>query len=644
MKAGDIISEEHGQQYELKSLLGQGLWAKTFIAKNREGVDWVLKIPLSAADFPSGQEHQAEICRKITKNYGEMLTKIKTQDLLCPQKIFTSTTDIPILVFKYTRNNLEQRLRQKVSFQELLGLCIRVVDALDALPLPLRAHGNIHPRNIFIMERDRIVLSDPVTPLIKEHYAELNAFRRQYDPCFPPEIHKKTTTAPAETIIDTYCVAAILFRGLTKGLRLPLEEGITKEVRVPLHDSIMTLLHNEPSNKLFHNRLCTQLIQFLNRSLSVHTSPSPPYRFASLSTFQTRLVHIYDLIEPSVTYVGQIMLERSPGDISFLTSDPVRFSCTIECTPNLDDIEEIDCGVRLTDQTRKERIKGYELGYNIHTHPSGRLRFDFSLGTLDAAQYTVKIAFKIKGSSSEVRTMEKDFEVEPEAGWVPQQKESRVPPIILTPDPSQLQVLIEPEGDDESSDITEEFSDSVVDAPPLSLVSNSDPESFFPSDERIDHDSWRPQPDAPLVHIAPPTTQPPLITPKNRKKEPKLIIRPVSPKAEPSSYEEASYTFSVHNIQDIEVKSPPTGEEERSGHEEESSVANPFGTTWETSHARVSEDLPASLLESSESEEEGDVIDQLKTSLLNIRKEPYHFFVAVSICIIILLILITINI
>jgi hypothetical protein len=482
-----------------------------------------------------------------------------------------------------------------------------------------------------------------LTPLIKEHYEELNAFRRQYDPCFPPEIHKKSAKAPAETIIDTYCVAAILFRGLTKGKRLPLKEGITKEIRVPLHDSIMSLLKNEPSNKLFHNRLCTQLIQFLNRSLSANTSPSPPYRFASLSTFQTRLVHIYDLIEPSVTYVGQIMLERSPGDNSYLTSDPVRFSCTIECTPKLDNIEEIDCGVRLTDQTRNERIKGYDLGYSIHAHPSGRLRFDFSLGTLDAAQYTVKIAFKIKGSSSEVRTMEKDFEVEPEAGWVPTQKEPRVPPIILTPDPTQLQILIDPEKEDESSDITEEFTDSVVDAPPLSLVSNSDPESFFPSEERIDHDSWRPQPDAPVVHIAP--TAQPSSQPKKKQEEPKLVIRPVSPETEPSSYEEPSYTFSVHNIQDIEVKTPPNDQEEASElEEEESSIANPFGTTWETSHARISEDLPASLLESSESEEEGDVIDQLKSSILNIRKEPYHFFVAVSICIIILLILITINI
>ena len=138
------------------------------------------------------------------------------------------------------------------------------------------------------------------------------------------------------------------------------------------------------------------------------------------------------------------------------------------------------------DRTHNERIKGYELGYSVHSHPSGRWRFDFSLGTLDAALYTVKVAFKIRGSSAEVRTMEKDFEVEPADGWVPPAKEHRSPPIILTPDTTQLQVLIDAQ-DDESSDV-EDITESVLDAPPLALVSNSEPESF-PSDERLDDQS-----------------------------------------------------------------------------------------------------------------------------------------------------------
>lgn len=639
MKAGDIISDEHGLQYELKSLLGKGLWSNTFLARAPDGVQWVLKIPLSASDFPSGQEDQAQKCRKIAVKYGEMLNKIKTQDILCPQKVFISSSDIPILVFKHHTKNLEQKLRQKLSFQELLGICIRIVDALDALPLPLRAHGNLHPRNIFLMDRDRIVLSDPVTPIITEYYEELNQFRRQYDPCFPPEVHHKKITNPTSTITDTYCVAAILFRGLTKGLRLSLSDGINKEIRLKLHESIMTLLQKEVANTLFHDRLCSQLIQFLNRALSVKVSPSPPYRFASLNTFQTRLGNIYDLIEPSVTYVGQIILARSPGDIVFQTSDPVLFSCTIECTPKLDDIDEIACGVRLVDRTHNERIKGYELGYSVHSHPSGRMRFDFSLGALDAALYTVKVAFKIRGSSSEVRTMEKDFEVEPADGWVPPTKERRAPPIILTPDTTQLQVLIDAQDEDDSSDITEDITESVLDTPPLALVSNSEPESYFPSDERIDDESWNPKNEEPAVNIIPQVDPPP------KKEGPKLIIRPISPEVEPSSYEEPSYTFSVQNINDIEVRSPEKDPDEEISDQEGHSIANPFGTTWEASQSHISEDIPNTIWESSEEDDdEGDFVDQIKSKIVNIKQEPYYFFVAISVLVIIVLVFITINI
>ena len=640
MKAGDIISDEQGLQYELKSLLGKGLWSKTFLAKAPDGVQWVLKIPLSASDFPSGEEAQAQKCRKIALKYGDMLTKIKTQDILCPQEVFVSSGDVPILVFKHHNKNLEQKLRQRLSFQELLGICIRIVDALDALPLPLRAHGNLHPRNIFLMDRDRIVLSDPITPIITEHYDELNQFRRQYDPCFPPEIHNKKQKDPTSTITDTYCVAAILFRGLTKGLRLSLSDGINKEIRSKLHESIMTLLQQEVTNTLFHDRLCSQLIQFLNRALSVKTSPSPPYRFASLSTFQTRLGNIYDLIEPSVTYVGQIILARSPGDIVFKTSDPVQFSCTIECTPKLDDIDEIACGVRLVDRTHNERIKGYDLGYSVHSHPSGRLRFDFSLGTLDAALYTVKVAFKIRGSSAEVRTMEKDFEVEPADGWVPPAKERRSPPIILTPDTTQLQVLIDAQDEDDSSDITEDITESVLDTPPLALVSNSEPESYFPSDERLDDQSWSPNNDNadPVVPVAPTPEPPP------KKEEPKLIIRPVSPEVEPSSYEEPSYTFSIQNINDIEVRSPEKEADDDMSEQEDNSIANPFGTTWEASQSHISEEIHNTIWESSEEEDEGDIVDQFKNKIINIKQEPYYFFVAVSVLIIIILVFITINI
>jgi len=659
MKAGDIIIEEQGLRYELKSLLGQGLWAKTFIAQTQDGVEWVLKIPLSPTDFPTGQEDLAEVCRDIAQDFGSFLVKLKTQDLLYPQKTFLSNQNIPVLVFKKTRESLEQKLRSKMSFQELVALCIRIADALDALPLPLRAHGNLHPRNIFVIDRHRIVLSDPITPMIKENYTKLNAFRRQIDSAFPPEVQSKSVSSSAETSVDTYCIASILVRGVTKNKRISLQQGITKDIRSHLQGEIINMLLQEPSNKFFHNRLCGQFLQFLNRALSVNVKPSPPYRFASLGTFQTRLANIYDLIEPSVSYIGQIILELPPKDTTFQTFSPVRFSCTIECTPKLDDIEEIDCGVRLTNRTRNERIKGYDLGYTVHTHPSGRLRFDFSLGTISAAQYTVKVAFKIKGSTAEVRTAQKDFAVEPEAGWVPEKREPRSPPIILQPDASQLQVLLNPQHldeEEESSDITHEEAPTpstpklaVISNPMHNLdnqdhrevVSNSDPESFFPSEERIDIDSWKATPteDIESIEKEPSIIDPPPLVPKiePKKDPPKLIIRAVSPPEEPSSmmddpstsYDRPSYTFS----QNIALKPNPN-------EEDSDSAQNPFGTTWEPSEVLISEDIPSPVSEDSEDDSEPDPIDQLKEKILALRNDPFHFFIAAAICVILILLFI----
>ena len=78
--------------------------------------------------------------------------------------------------------------------------------------------------------------------------------------------------------------------------------------------------------------------------------------------------------------------------------------------------------------------------------------------------------------------------------------------------------------------------------------------------------------------------------------------------------------------------------------QEDSSIANPFGTTWEASQSHISEDIPNTLWESSEEDDEGDFVDQFKSQIINIKKEPYYFFVAISVLVIIILVFITINI
>ena len=94
-----------------------------------------------------------------------------------------------------------------------------------------------------------------------------------------------------------------------------------------------------------------------------------------------------------------------------------------------------------------------------------------------------------------------------------------------------------------------------------------------------------------------------------------------------------------------EVRSPEKELEEDISEQEDHSISNPFGTTWEASQSRISEDIPNTIWESSEEEDdEGDFVDQFKNKIINIKQEPYYFFVAISVLVIIVLVFITINI
>ena len=45
----------------------------------------------------------------------------------------------------------------------------------------------------------------------------------------------------------------------------------------------------------------------------------------------------------------------------------------------IENYEEILCGIRLFDRSKEERIKGSESAYTVDPHPTGRLRFGFTL-------------------------------------------------------------------------------------------------------------------------------------------------------------------------------------------------------------------------------------------------------------------------
>ncbi len=571
MNTGEIIRDGNGQNYEIGSLLGRGLWAKSYSARSEDGVEWILKVPFSAKDLPSGKEHLAEISRKIVIEMGELLHKNKSPDLLCPKNHFTTQDGSPCLLYYRNDNTLDRRLSQGIGIQELLAICINVVHALDSLPISLPAHGNLHPRNIFLSERGRVQLADPIIPSLAENYSELYQTRNRKNAHFPPELREQKISSPRQTVVDTYCIAAILFRGVMNNSKIHIpERGLDKKMRTQIQETIQNRLQNSGTNHLFHTRLANKLSQFLNRALSENSKPSPPFRFDRLSDFSARLQNLYDLIDPTVTHVGKILLSLPPGESAFQTSEMVRFSCTIECAPKMENFEEILCGIRLSDRTRNERIKGYPCDYTVLPHPTGRLRFEFSLGPLPAAQYTINIAFKIKESTSEPRTAQSDFDIEPAPGWIPEKREPKTPPIILRPEQSPLPSIVDDE-DEYSSDLTEEISYERPTPPKLvvehhyeqdSEESNPEPESFFPSEE-VSDPNWSPKP-------------------SQQDNRPPIVVVPISPAPEPSSQYE-SFDDS-HELPPIQAQASTVQKDELSDEDfsdsHDPAESNPFGTSW----------------------------------------------------------------
>ena len=434
MNTGEVIRDGQGHSYEVGPLLGRGLWGKTYSVRTEDGMEWALKVPLSPKDLPTGHEKLAQISRKILMEMGDILSNNKIPQLMTPRLAFTTKEGVPCLLFHKNENNLERRLNQECTMREIISICVQLIEALDALPLTLSAHGNIHPKNVFLTERGSVQLSDPITPTLAKNYKALRAAKK-FDNIFaPPEVRKMEIESPQQVYVDTYSVSMILFQSALdnkKGTMLP-PEGLSKALRAALQDKVQNRLKEEGSNPRFHARLGAALSRFLNRALSPQNTPSPPFRFHHLQTYRERLQFLHDLIDPTVTYVGQILLDRSPGVTTFTTSEAVKFSCTIDCAPKIENFEEILCGIRLFDRSKEERIKGSDSEYTVDPHPTGRLRFGFTMRDLPPAQYLVQLAFKIRDAGSEPKLAEGEFDIHPSPGWVPPRQTPEKKPIPIT--------------------------------------------------------------------------------------------------------------------------------------------------------------------------------------------------------------------
>ena len=421
MQINDFIRDGKGRTYRVGSLLGRGLFAKSYAIRSDDNQEWVLKIPLSPSDFPNGSEDLAKISRQILQEQWQLLSVNPHPNLLVPLEQFISDQGQYCLLYPPNDRNLTRVLQNSRSLQDLLRLVIQIASTLAQLPKIAFPHGNLHLNNIF-QSGDGITFMDPLTPLLQKHFVELQTAWGRNSPFIPPE-HRGSTLKKAQTYSDTYALSLILFfeiMGQDPKLEL-YKTGLNKILQNNLEMRLQSILQNNPtSNPNFRNQFITHALRFLGKALSVQSQPAQIYRFHVIGDFHQRLQDLVDLINPSIVQVSNILFKRPPGILAFESDENVEFSCTIKTTPPLQDFEDVICGTILLDAGRNnERITEYESSFDVSRQPSGRLRFAFSIEDLPPGDYNLRLGFLIKNSIGHPKHIDAQFQVVAALGYTP---------------------------------------------------------------------------------------------------------------------------------------------------------------------------------------------------------------------------------
>ena len=61
----EFIRDASGATYRIGTLLGRGLFAKTFTARSEDGQEWIVKTALGPSDFSEDMGHLVKISRSI---------------------------------------------------------------------------------------------------------------------------------------------------------------------------------------------------------------------------------------------------------------------------------------------------------------------------------------------------------------------------------------------------------------------------------------------------------------------------------------------------------------------------------------------------------------------------------------------------
>ena len=425
MKTGDVILDGQKNRYQVGVLLGRGLWGKTYrVRREMDQGDFVLKCPLSADDLPADFSRAAEmasVCRAILTEQVE-LARTSAYPFM-PEQVehFTTADGEPVIIYRRFPASLEQRLLAGAPFSELVGIIVQAIRHCHQLADGPGFHGALRPTNILLDEKGQVLVTDVATPSLRRNLALLLSATRPGFHYLPKEIAEARGAPPFAPVADSYAAGLMLWRAtMGAGEALPLpRDGLDKAAKVNLKDRLRGRLVEEDSNPRFHGLLADRLGKVVDRSISVNTTPSPPYRFRRLDELLPRMDELRALVRPRVESVGRVVLNRGPGETGFSTDEHITFTASVDCSSGVDKHDEIGCGIAVFDRDTGSRIRDVPCGYRVEPYPSGRFRFRFDIESLVPGSYFARVAFAIRDSGHEPVTREIEFEVRAAPGYLP---------------------------------------------------------------------------------------------------------------------------------------------------------------------------------------------------------------------------------
>ena len=437
MNPTDTFTDSLDRTWSVGRALTRTAWCRSWLAEGDGGRRATLVVPLGAAEL-GGSSDLAAACHRAV---GEVADRLRRKVPGDPELLATAEVGgegegaRPALLLPHGPT-VQQRLD---SGGTLVGVIDIVVRAAKLLTDAGKAHGAIHPAEISLGEAGQLTLGLPRPPSLAPHLARLEELAGRSG-WRPPE----STGAPT-ALDDTWSLCCLLWVAASapppngdvsrpRPERVPV--GPDKVALSTLRDRAMARLAHEQTNPRFRARVAERLAALLNRGLSAEPEPSPPYRFQSPAELSERAQEVAALVAPKVTDVGRTILgSDAAGRSTVQGGEPVTVAVSVSCSAPMADHDDLVAGLRLRDLDAPGdgRVPLEEAKFAVKTHPSGRLRFEFTLPDLAPGRYQVNCAFAVKDSGHEPKVAEGDFEVRPPPGYVPPAEEPGAMPIALTP-------------------------------------------------------------------------------------------------------------------------------------------------------------------------------------------------------------------